>query len=258
MAIKAKVSSEIHGKFPCDAESVAWPAVESYLERDDRVIIPVGSQEQHGRHLPLGVDWMIPYALGRLVAERTRVLCVSPVCYGMSWLHSGFAGTVALKLATLSAIYVDIVEELYAQGFRRMLILNGHGGNTNALNAALSQLVRGMDDLRVKVYQWWTIPAVQGICLEAFGALDSHAGPAETSVMLHLFPGAVRMEAAADNSSELLPHFPNPRQIRDVYPDGVMQNNATQADAAAGERIVAAAASFLGGELGAGGPNGTW
>ena len=244
--------------FDVGAERTSWPAVEEYLAKDNRVIIPVGSQEQHGRHLPLGTDWMIPYALGRMVSARTGVFCTSPVCYGMSWLHSAFPGTVALKPGTLTAVYTEIMEELHAQGFRRMLVLNGHGGNTNALNAALSVLVRKMDDLRIKVHQWWMIPPVQEICLREFGALDSHAGPAETSLLLHLLPTVVRMEAATDNASPFLPFFPNPGQIRDLYPDGVMQNDATRANATTGDKIVDSCLSFLEAELSVGEQNEGW
>ena len=77
-----------------------------------------------------------------------------------AYAHSAFPGTVPLKPGTLTAVYTDIMEELHAQGFRRMLVLNGHGGNTNALTAALSVLVRKMDDLRIKVHHWWMIPPV--------------------------------------------------------------------------------------------------
>ncbi len=234
------------------AERTAWPVIEEYLAKDNRVIIPVGSQEQHGRHLPLATDWMIPYVLGRMVSFQTGVVCTSPVCYGMSWLHSAFPGTIALRSTTLTAVYTDILEELYAQGFRRMLIINGHGGNTNCLTEALSVLVRKLEDLRVKINQWWTVISVQEICMREFGALDSHSGPAETSVLLHLMPEAVKMEAATDNASELLPFFPNPRQIRELYPDGTMRNAPTLASEVVGREIVEACVRFLADELGLG------
>ncbi len=240
------------------AESTSWSTVEEYLKRDDRVILPVGSQEQHGRHMPLGVDWMIPHALGHRVSAATGVLCLSPVCYGMAWLHSGFPGTVALKVTTLIAVYTDILEELYAQGFRRVLLLNGHGGNGNAIIGALSGLVRKFEDLRVKVREWWRLPAIEELCIRELGACDSHAGPAETSVMLHLFSAAVDMSAASDNASEILPFFANPGQIRELYPDGVMQNNATRANAAAGKKIVDLCVGVLAGEVSIGGSRGAW
>lgn len=239
-------------------ERSAWPAVEEYLRRDNRVIVPIGSQEQHGRHLPLGTDWMIPFALGQRVARETGVFCTSPVCFGMSWLHSGFPGTIAVRPTTLISVYTDIIDALVAQGFGRIMILNGHGGNGNALNAALSEVVRRMGSLRIKVHEWWRTPPVEDICVRDFACLESHAGPAETSVMLHLFKDAVDMEAATDHSSELLPFFPNPKLIRELCPDGVMQTPATRGNAATGAEIVAASVAFLAAEINVGGPRGEW
>ena len=227
------------------AERLAWPAVEAHLASDCRVILPMGSQEQHGRHLPLAVDWMIPYALAKFVSARTGVPCFSPLCYGMSCIHSAFPGTISLRPETLMAVCRDVFEELHRQGLRRVLVINGHGGNINAINSALATLVKEYADLRVAVHNWWTIPPVGEICLRAFGDLDSHAGPAETSVMLHLFPEAVEMDRATNHQSELLPYYPSPEAIRSLCPDGVMQNRAADADAGIGAKLVSASVAFF-------------
>lgn len=231
------------------AEHIAWPTIEEYVQKDDRVIVPVGSQEQHGRHMPVGTDWMIPYSLSQLLSDQTGVFCSSPLCYGMSWIHSAFAGTVCLKPETLISLYRELIGELYNHGFRKILILNGHGGNLNALNCAMSETVRLMHDIRIKIHQWWMIPTVQDICLRRFKALDSHAGPAETSVMLYLMPQSVNVHQMKDNKAEFLPFFPNPDQIRAIYPDGVMQNDASLASVDIGKKIVEACTDYLTGEL---------
>ncbi len=238
--------------------SAKWSEIEDYLRVDDRLILPVGSQEQHGRHLPIGVDWFIPSELGRLVSKQTGVPVYSPICYGMAWLHSAYPGTVALQPTTLMAVYKDILEQIITHGFKRILLLNGHGGNSNILNSALSEIVRHSPELQVKVFQWWTMESVIQICMERFGEIDSHAGPAETSVMLHFAPASVDMDSATDQRSELLPYFPNPEAIRKLYPDGVMQNRASLADATIGREIVQHCVHELCLELEIGGQKGSW
>ncbi|MDJ0850748.1 MAG: creatininase family protein [Myxococcota bacterium] len=254
MAIKANIKL----RRSMSAETLSWDGAEAYLAEDDRIILPVGAQEQHGRHLPLAVDWLIPWALGRFTAAETGVFCSSPLCYGMSWLHSGFPGTVFLKPTTLIAVYTEVLLGLHRQGFRRILLLNGHGGNGNALNAALGEVVQEAEDLRVKVEEWWRIPPVVEISEKRFGQIDSHAGPAESSVMLELFPESVDMARASDDRSELLPSFPSPARIRRLYPDGVMQSDATRASVEAGREIIAACLAYFAARLDPESPLGAW
>ncbi len=114
-------------------EDVGWPDLEEFLRTDDRAIVPVGSCEQHGRHLSFATDYLIPTEIARRVSARTRVPVTPPLCFGMSIHHMDFPGSITLSPDTFTAVVRDIVESLHRHGFRRLLILNGHGGNIATL-----------------------------------------------------------------------------------------------------------------------------
>ena len=120
---------------------IGWPDVAVYLEGDDRIILPIGSTEQHGRHLPLGTDTMVPTALAHRLGERTGVLVAPTVTYGMSLHHLGFPGSVSLRPETLTHVLEDILRSLHRHGFRRVFVLNGHGGNVAPLRMALANVM---------------------------------------------------------------------------------------------------------------------
>ena len=105
---------------------MGWPDVAAYLESDDRIILPIGSTEQHGRHLPLSTDILVPTELARHLGERTGVLVAPPLPYGMSLHHLGFPGSLSLRPETLAHVLEDLLRSLYCHGFRRVFVLNGH------------------------------------------------------------------------------------------------------------------------------------
>ena len=103
---------------------LSWPEVAEYVQRDDRLILVVGSTEQHGRHLTFATDVWTPWEIAQRVSETTGVLLAPPLNYGMSLHHLGFPGTLSLRPRTLSAVVVDLLESAYEHGFRRILVLN--------------------------------------------------------------------------------------------------------------------------------------
>ena len=108
---------------------MSWTEVEDLLTRTDMVIIPVGSLEQHGPHLPIGTDFLNGLERAKLVAQRTDVL-VAPILFvGNAPYHLGFPGTVSLPAETIQKVYFEAAQSLMRHGFRRFLILNSHGGN---------------------------------------------------------------------------------------------------------------------------------
>lgn len=111
-------------------QELGWPDIAAYLQHDNRLILVVGSTEQHGRHLVFGSDVWQPWEIARRLSDRTGVLLAPSVNYGMSLHHLGFPGSLSLRPQTLSSILIDLLESAYEHGFRRVLILNGHGGNT--------------------------------------------------------------------------------------------------------------------------------
>jgi creatinine amidohydrolase len=123
-------------------EELSVPGIER-LDRDASVLIlPLGSVEQHGRHLPVGTDTMLAHALSIAAAGRLpgRVVVLPPPWYGFSPHHMRFAGTITLRSETLTAIVEDVVASVVEHGFRRLILLNGHGGNGGIIDVLASKL----------------------------------------------------------------------------------------------------------------------
>ena len=152
------------------------------------LVVPVGSCEQHGPHLPLDTDLRIAMELcGRLVADRTDAVVGPPIAIGASGEHESFPGTLSIGTEVLEAVIVELgrsalppPESSRPRPFRAVLFVNGHGGNIEALSRATAVLAAEGRDVAV-----WH-PRVPGG--------DSHAGRTETSMMLHLDPEAVRVD----------------------------------------------------------------
>src|SRR5256712_8722602 len=178
-------------------EEIGWVDLETYLRRDDRALLPVGSCEQHGRHLSFATDYLIPTEIAKRVSARTGVPVAPTLCFGMSVHHMDFPGTLTLSPDTFVAVIRDLVESLYRHGFHRVLIVNGHGGNIAPLTTALSTLVDRHRDLRLKVGHWWQAPAVQAVMREAMGDGGNHAAAGGTAGMLAVPRATPKIERAA-------------------------------------------------------------
>jgi len=197
------------------------------------LIVPVGSTEQHGPHLPLDTDTRIAGAVARAVIERltaadgdTRWLLAPPICYGASGEHEGFPGTVSVGTPALRLWLVEYGRSA-ANWASRLVFLNGHGGNVEALVAATALLRYENRDAA-----WLS-------CLAAGG--DAHAGHTETSVLLHLSPEVVSTEhVLPGNSAPLAELMPQLRAggVAAVSEVGIL-GDPTTATAAAGARIFA-------------------
>ena len=112
-------------------EDLNWFDVEQYLKQDNRLMFVLGSCEQHG-YLSLFSDTRIPQALADAASHQTGVLVAPPVNYGISPYFLNYPGTFSLRLSTFCDLVEDIVRSAYRHGFRRLLFLNGHGGNDPA------------------------------------------------------------------------------------------------------------------------------
>jgi len=222
-------------------EELGWPDVADYLRRDDRLILVVGSCEQHGRHLTFATDVWSPWEIALRLSERTGVLLAPPLNYGMSLHHLGFPGSLSLRPATLSSVIADLLESAYEHGFRHILLLNGHGGNTAPIRVALAEVLHELHGLEVRASSWWSEPEVAAVFDEAFGAKPAHADAGETSVVLALRPDVVRMDRAA-YSPDAPPYAFLTRQVfLEHFPHGVIGADPNRAVAEVGERALAAA-----------------
>jgi creatinine amidohydrolase len=138
-------------------EDINWMAVERYLQQDDRIILITGATEQHA-YLSLLTDILIPSRIAEAVAEQEHVLVAPPLNFGVSELFVDFPGTISLSRATFDTVLSEMVDGLMHHGFRRFLILNGHGGNTIPDHVTDLQL-EGL--VRVEWYNWWQSDAAQ-------------------------------------------------------------------------------------------------
>jgi mycofactocin precursor peptide peptidase len=190
-----------------------WPEVP---ERP-LVLVPVGSLEQHGPHLPFDTDTVIATAAAEALAARTaatsdlQVLLAPALVYGASGEHQGFPGTVSLGHEALRVVVVELVRSVSTWA-ERIVLVNGHGGNVATLRSAVAQMVDEGHNVS------WLPCAFES-------ATDAHAGYDETSVMLHLAPAGVRMDrAAAGNTSSLADLMPAlvTSGVAVVSPSGVL------------------------------------
>jgi creatinine amidohydrolase len=174
-----------------------WPEIEAYLQRDDVVLLPVGSTEQHGRHMPVMTDAAEAIAVAVGAGERAGVLVAPPVWYGWTPHHMSYPGTITLRAETLSALVEDVCQSLIYHGFNRLIVVNGHRvANLPPIEIAAVK-VRNRTGGRILIYD---------LALSArheIGALTSgepgavgHACEDETSQMLHSYGHLVVMDEA--------------------------------------------------------------
>ena len=134
-----------------------WMDVEEYLKHDDRIILVTGSCEQHG-YLSLLTDVREPMAFATAAAEREKVLVAPPLNFGVSSYFAAYPGTISLSVETHNRVVCEIVSDLHRQEFKRVLVLNGHGGNVG-IEPALRELVNKLPDLHLFIHNWWKGPA---------------------------------------------------------------------------------------------------
>jgi creatinine amidohydrolase len=223
-------------------EELGWPDVADYLQADDRLILVTGSTEQHGRHMTFASDVWVPWEIARRVSERTGVLLAPALPYGMSLHHLGFPGSLSLRPQTLASIVLDLLESAYTHGFRRVLILNGHGGNTAAIQTALAEALHEWNGLQARLESWWHHPRVKAIFNEAFGSERAgHSGAGETSVVMAVRPDVVRLERAEHSPEAPETGFLTRQVFYEHYPHGVIGADPRRGSAEVGQRVLEAA-----------------
>ena len=177
------------------------PQIEDYLKSDDVILLPIGSVEQHGRHLPLMTDAAQAIAVAEGAAEQSGVLIAPPVWYGWSPFHLCYPGSVTLRPETLSALVEDILNSLIHGGFRRVIIISGHTTMNFIPVDPVAIRVRQTTGAYVATVDVGLI-AKREIASVLRSSYDGHAGEWETSFMLHRFPAFVDMSEAVRNLPE--------------------------------------------------------
>ncbi len=191
---------------------LSWTEVAALPDRENTVVVlPTGATEQHGPHLPCAVDSVISsgvvgHALARLPAE-VPAFAMAPITYGKSEEHLHFPGTITLSGETLLATMNEIGESVYRAGFRKLLIVNGHGGQPQVMEMAAREMRLRHGDYIVVPSSTWRVPNVAGRYLsDKEKRLAMHAGHGETALLLALAPDTVHMERAVANYP---PEFPS-------------------------------------------------
>jgi len=225
-------------------------------------VLPVAATEQHGPHLPLGVDTtladgVVQASLGHLRADLP-VLFLPTQAVGLSSEHTAFAGTLTLSPQTLITLWCELGACVARAGFRKLVLFNAHGGNVAPMDIVAREL-RGSHRMLVYSTNWYTLPlgeAVDSLFSAQEHRFGIHGGAIETSMMLALQPGQVRMDQAMDfasTSEQRARNFPilgNGRsarlgwQMQDYNPLGAV-GRASDASADKGRALLQAAGRQL-------------
>lgn len=224
---------------------LTWPEAQERFQQVDIALLPVGSIEQHGPHLPLDTDAYDAEYLARQVARscsNPKPFVLPLIAYGISYEHDDFKGTVSIRNDTLSRLVYDIGISTARNGIKKLVIINGHGGNTPALNYAAQMITRDArifvcvdsgETSEVDVYKFISTPN------------DVHAGEIETSTSLATRPHLVKMAQAPTSIPQFSSRYLNFTSRRGVSwyaytqnlsPDGVL-GNAAGATAEKGRKI---------------------
>lgn len=171
-------------------EEMTWPEAERAFAETRLVLVPVGSTEQHGRHLPLGTDTMSADALARAVAPRVRCVVTPALPFGYAPYHADYPGTLWLERETLTRVLGEVVRGLRRWGATHVAFVNGHGGNQTAIDT-VSQRLREEGVLTANI-MWWEFAGDLDPAFRCVG----HADSAETSFMLAVRPDLVDVGAA--------------------------------------------------------------
>jgi creatinine amidohydrolase len=194
-------------------QDLNWFDIESYLKKDNRLILILGACEQHG-YLSLLTDIKIPLALADAASQQTGVIIAPELNFGVSPYFLAYPGTISLRVSTFLDLVEDVIRSVYAHGFRRILIVNGHGGNDPA-RARIYEVVNELSDLHIAWYSWWQSHSVEAIA-QKYELKPYHAS------WLEAFPfTTVASIPAGDKIPPEVPGLLNARQSRELFGDGV-------------------------------------
>jgi creatinine amidohydrolase len=198
---------------------MTWSDVESFLKKSDLAIIPIGSLEQHGWHLPEGTDTMVAVKLAEDVAEKVDAVVVPPLWFGWSPHHLGLPGTISIRPEILIELLLDVCRSLVHHGFNKIVIINGH----RIVNVPWLQIVAEKVQKETNAHVVIIDPAYIGKKIgeklekELNFGMVGHADEIETSHMLFIHPGLVDIKKAkAYRPPQRKFYFVDPRSLEDT------------------------------------------
>jgi creatinine amidohydrolase len=186
-----------------DIAEMSWSEFAERAPNAPAGLLPVGSVEAYGPHLPLGTDGLVAQALARRLGERLGCLVGPLIPVGWTAVLADFPGTISVPTEALRAYCKPVAASLLRSGFRSLIFINGHAGNITALDELCYELAAEYDDRFLACINTWQFiqPLTDGLLaskVDKFG----HAGELNTSVMLHLHPELVRMEKASKHATD--------------------------------------------------------
>lgn len=193
-----------------------WMQVEEYLKRDNRAVLPLGSTEQHA-YLSLGVDSILASRVAEDAAAPLGIPVFPVVSYGLTPYFQSYPGTVTLRIETYIRLVRDILDSLYQSGFRRILIVNGHGGNAPADSLA-TEWMADHPGTQIKFHNWWNSPKTWAK-VQAIDPMGSHASWMEN------FPWTRLAGVELPDEQKIVPNRAGMARLvgqsmRDVFGDG--------------------------------------
>lgn len=183
-------------------QEMSWTDVAEYLKTNDMVIMPLGSTEQHGPHMPLGTDFYEAVGMSKMISAKTGVVVAPVLLSGYSVYHSGFAGSLSLKPETMEEVLFETAEMLMKYGFRRFMFFNYHGGNHIVESKVIHRINHTTEAFAVALGAG---ASFQTYSDDIPGVYDTHAGIKEMSIMLYLKPELVKMERAEKSKFKASP-----------------------------------------------------
>ncbi|HEX7555604.1 MAG TPA: creatininase family protein [Leptolinea sp.] len=194
-------------------EDLNWMDIENYLKNDDRLMVILGACEQHG-YLSLLTDVRIPQTLADAAAKQTGVLIAPAVNFGVSPYFLQYPGTLSLRIETLTRIVEDIIRSAAGVGFRRFLVLNGHGGNNSAADH-LVEVANSLPQIKVNWYSWWESNSVSAVAMK-HNLVIEHASWGEAFAFTR-----VAELPEASKAPVKVTGMPNAVETRKLYGDGM-------------------------------------
>src|SRR6266404_818533 len=193
-----------------------WMMVEEYLKRDDRAVLPLGSTEQHA-YLSLSVDSILAERLAVEAAEPLSVPVFPVLAYGITPYFRAFPGTITLRVGTYMSVVGDILDAMAEHEFKRILIVNGHGGNTPA-QGLVGEWMADHPGVRIKFHNWWNAPKVWAQ-VQAIDPVASHASWMENFPWTRLAKINLPTEQKPKSDPEKLRRL-DPKSVREDLKDG--------------------------------------
>lgn len=222
-----------------------WMEIETYLQDNNAIIIPIGSTEQHGPTGLIGTDAICAEKVALGVSQNVKTIVAPTINVGMALHHTAFPGTISLRPTTLIVYLQDYVTSLASSGFRKFFFINGHGGNIATMKAAFSQIYEHLDSLKLahsdqvkcKIANWFMAREVYLLAKKLYGEEEgSHATPSEVALTQFVYPDVIKDAPLTKEVAKGYAIY-GATNFRECYPDGRMGSNPALATPEHGQQF---------------------